>query len=323
MFLRSRPFTLMLPLFLLGLLTSCKGGRPSAAPSERVKSSTGQSGGISKGDLRNHNRMRSVPGKSFDESFNFQPGLDFYQEATELKDLSGLNGNELCWPTALTHRIMYQRELRKNPFPKLLLSGDLNHDGKVDFLDQIRYFAEPQNCNTQKDSGTSIENALSCTRNYYKDSGYQPWVYIIGAHAEDWPKDAAKKDFVRPVNVSDLRKYLSSDLGVIMLIGWYEEDRKEKTWKWSGGHFFNVYGYDYDESWEEDRILLKIVNPDVDYKKRSASQMFDSIEMSKFVKKPEFNYPAGLSYKLHGLGFGGKSSAFVEDIIVFTLVINN
>lgn len=242
----------------------------------------------------------AVPLKSaFDESVNFQPGLNLYTEAAQLTDLYGTHGSQLCAPNSFTHLSFYLRA-----HYKLAAAPDMDNDGTADtFKDQIRYFFNL--CSTDRETGTLYQTGLECLKTYITNSGYTPWAYMIGSHSRDG------NGALTAVTPDILRYYLANGVGVVMMIGWYKKT-DQGAYERTGGHFFNIYGYDYNKAWGAEKITLKSVNSWINYAGRDRTLMFDDITMTKI--------PTGITnidYMVSGPGleFAGYT-ALIDDIIV-------
>jgi hypothetical protein len=240
--------------------------------------------------------------QSFDESINFQPGLDLYSEAATLTDLFGTNGSQLCAPNALTHLTNFLKFERTSNFPNLNSVPDVDNDGTADtYRDQIRYFFNL--CDTHRENGTFYQSALECMRTHIVSSGYTPWAYMVGAHSTDGTQTTVTPEV--------LRYYLANQVGVVMMVGWYKLN-ENNVWERTGGHFFNLYGYDYNVDWGAEKIILKSVNSWINYGGREPSRMFDNIVMAKFDSKVTF-----VEYEVKGPGFDHTSyKALVDDILI-------
>ena len=233
-----------------------------------------------------------------DESINFQPGINLYQNSPELKDLFGTHGSQLCGPIAVTHAFNFLKYKRTPSFP--------NFDLDESYDDQIRYFFST--CKTDRETGTNYLSVVACMQEFMSDSGYTPWTQIVGPHAQEAP-------FKTPLTINHIRTYINARAAVIMRVGWYKLNPVSGIYERTGGHYYNVYGYDYNLSWKQDQVILKAVNSLVDYSNRKTDQMFDDVTMSK-IKDTE-KYPASVAYTLSGVGFNYVNYKTVaEDIFV-------
>ncbi len=248
--------------------------------------------------------------ENFDESINFQPGLDLYSEAATLTDLYGTKGSQLCAPNALTHLTNFLKYAHNPAFEKLLSVPDVDQDGTANtYRDQIRHFFNI--CGTDRETGTFYQSALECMKTFIVSSGYTPWTYMIGAHSKDG------ESTLTAVTPDVLRYYLANQVGVVMMIGWYQKNASNEYVR-TAGHFFNLYGYDYDKAWGSEKIVLKSVNSWINYQGRARTQMFDDISMEKI----ETGIP-NIQYEIKGPGFDfTEYKAFVDDILVVLPVAN-
>lgn len=249
-----------------------------------------------------------------DESINFQPGINLYPEGAKLTDLFGTKGNQLCAPTAITNAINFLKYKRNPAFPNLARIPDMDNDGVEDtYRDQIRYFF--QTCQTDREAGTYYQQAIGCMKDFMTVSGYKPWAYIIGPHAQEAPPGYDISSVKVPLAVDYIRYYVGNQAAVIMGVGWYKLNTATNIYERIGGHFFNIYGYDYDLAWQQDKVIIKSVNSWIDYTGRSAENMYDDVVMTKITNPA--NYPDGLAYTLSGPGFTFNDfKAVAEDIFV-------
>lgn len=254
----------------------------------------------------------AVPAFAFDESVNFQPGLNLFGEASQLTDLVSAHGSQLCAPIAMVHGMHYLRDVVG--FASLLPVGDQGGDGVADtYKDRIRYFFKT--CGTDINQGTHYHEAQACMTSYVQQAGYKAWSYIVGPHAINTPPGTPLSTVQHVVTVNDVHTYLKQKLMVIMGVGWYDYNPATRTYTRIGGHFFNLYGYDYNSAWGEGRITLKAVNSLVDYSSRLPGLMFDSLEMTA---KPldGTTYPSETNFVITGPGFNFVQKTLVEDLFV-------
>lgn len=253
--------------------------------------------------------VASIPyANDFDESVNFQPGLNLYTEAAQLTDLYGTKGSQLCAPNSFTHLSYYLRASHPSHF-NLAPAPDMDNDGTSDtFKDQIRYFF--QLCSTDRENGTYYQKGLECVRTYITNSGYTPWAYMIGSHSRDGDGT------LTAVTPDILRYYLAGGVGVVMMIGWYKKNA-QGAYERTSGHFFNIYGYDYNTAWGTEKITLKAVNSWINYTGRDRTQMYDDITMTKIVTGID-----KIDYKINGPGFDfAEYTALIDDILIVLPVV--
>lgn len=253
-----------------------------------------------------------VEGAAFDESYNFQPGLNLYNDAAQLTDLFGTKGSQLCAPNAITHALYYLKYTRQPNFPMLMIIPDMDKDGVQDsFKDRIRYFFHT--CETDREVGTRYSIASDCMRKFVADSGYGSFSFMVGPHARYAPEGSTMEQMRSPIIVDHIRYYISNQAAVIMAIGWYKFNPATNAYERDGGHFFNVYGYDYNKAWGQSQVTLKVVNSWVNYTGRQAQDMYDNISMTKVNE----TFPEGHSYELSGNGFTFYGMrAMVEDLFI-------
>ncbi len=258
----------------------------------------------------------------FDESINFQPGLNLYNEAAELTDLFGTKGSQLCAPNSITHAVTFLRYARNPNFPNLMSVPDMDQDGTADtYKDKIRYFFKV--CNTDREVGTYYSQAIACMKNYVAQSGYTSFSFMIGPHSQEAPTGYRIEDVRRTVAISDLRYYLANQVPVIMGIGWYTFNSTTQKYERNGGHFFNLYGYDYNAVFGENKMILKVVNSWINYTGRERINMFDDVVMTRVTGLPTY-YPDQVVFELEGPGFTfNQTKALVEDLFIMFPVANN
>jgi hypothetical protein len=256
--------------------------------------------------------LTSASAYSFDESVNFQPGVNLYYDASSLTDLISAHGTQLCVPISITHGMTYLKY--DAGFSSLAPIPDIDNDGQADtYKDKIRYFFKT--CQTDINGGTHYHEAQACMQSYIQQSGYKAWSYIVGPHAINAPAGSPLNSFQHNVRIEDVRAYVGHGLIVLMGVGWYQFNAVSNSYTRIGGHFFNVYGYDYMKAWGESHMTLKVVNSLVNYGDRDRTQMFDSVEMTA-VPNDGTHYPTETPFEITGPGFNFTQKTLVEDIFV-------
>lgn len=252
------------------------------------------------------------PAFAFDEQVNYQPGFSLWNDAAQLTDLYGTHGSQLCAPIAITHGMQY---LRSNAgFRSLASVKDVDGDGTADtYKDRIRYFFGT--CGTDREIGTHYHEAQACMASYIQQSGYKPWVYIVGPHAINAPAGTPLQTMQHVLTINDVRNYVKQKTMVLMGVGWYNYNPTTRTYTRIGGHFFNVYGYNYDNAWGESQIQLQAVNSLQNYTGRLPGLMYDTLQMTA-VPNDGTTYPAEARFVLTGPGFNFVQKTLVEDIFV-------
>ena len=246
----------------------------------------------------------------FDESVSFVPNFAIDQKDPALSDLFGTNGSELCFPTSLATALIYLQAYG-HPTVSLPLAG-LSADGtSIDPNILVRNLA--QACQTNTQTGTNPLNGLRCLLALQTQGG-------IGAgHTsmiDPFDTDPTLPLQSRDVKIADLRSALSARHPVLLEVGWFDYDPSTQVFKRHGGHFATVFGYNYDNSWGEDQIQLKIINPLTSYGPSRVSH-WDTITLNRVSPKAGISYPAHRSFTASGSRFGFlKTRALVGEMIV-------
>jgi hypothetical protein len=259
----------------------------------------------------------------FEQSVNKQSGFSVNQEDPALKDLFGAstdtNGNtilasELCGPTTVAN-MMASLQFSN---PKLTTTFQ---PAAGNYVQQVREYTS--SCQTDKKNGTKIIHLRQCILDGLNQSGFaNADVSVIGPDSLLAPAPAPEyQKVLKTVDIEDVKKAVLQNDGVILEIKWYQFNEKTLTWETNSGHYILVVGFDYDPSFGDNRLILKIINPEVDYMQRKDPlQRFDSIEMIKIPSKPGMKYPGGTAYILDGALFRGVTKrAFVRYLIVSKL----
>lgn len=251
----------------------------------------------------------------YDEAINFAPGLTVFQQDPRLKDLFAPNGDSnLCWPTTMAMAMAYYKLWNQPPLSALPTVVD---PLTGDFTQQVREFAKM--CKTDSVNGTQLEDAVQCTRDYLQSGGAaHPWAYWLGVNAWEAPAGESLTNYKHAVTPSDIRSAIQAGSGVILEIRWYQFDTTLKKWYDHYGHYVWIAGYDYDSSWGNDHIFLKVVNPNINYSGTTPNYRWDTVTMMKIPQKSGDTYPSETEYFLDGYGFRGLTDrAFVRNILVF------
>lgn len=276
-----------------------------------------------------HEHWKKVVDEFYEDSINYAPEFSISQFDYRLHDLFSPNGeNKLDWPTTMANAVAYFSRWSDPPSPNLTLAAD---PITGDFSQQVRDFYHL--CNTYQ-SGTPTTDAVACLRAYLHASGISnPWVYLIGPLATEFPEGSKLSDYKRAVTPNDIRSALKNNDGVILVNSTYEhphidgseplnysKNKLSKTWNYIGSHFAWVVGYDYNARWGKNLILLKIVDPSVNYMMRNSDARWDSILMKKMPKSINLQPSVPIKYFLDGSNFGSsQTQSFVDSIIVFRI----
>jgi hypothetical protein len=244
----------------------------------------------------------------YDESINFAPPFSVWQIDPKLGDLFGSHGqSELCWPTSFAHRMAYDKIWRQPPFTRIMLVADPRTD---DYTQQVRHFADE--CRTDPDGGTPLVKAIPCLHRVFNEMGFANHDVLVIGRGGTGPNH-------RALTIDDIRTYAKQDVGVILTLGIYTYDSVAKKWVYAGGHYINLYGYDYNVNWGQENIILKVANPAVDYSGRDLMHRWDSISMIRIKQRSGVAYPPNVNYVLDGLHLPSlEKRSMLESIVVFS-----
>jgi hypothetical protein len=233
----------------------------------------------------------------FDESVSFVPNFAIDQKDPALSDLFGKNGSALCFPTSLAEALI-QLQAYGHPAVALPIAGLSADQKSIEPNALVRNLA--QACHTNTDTGTMPADGLRCLLALQTQAG-------LGAgHTtliDPFDSDATLPIQTRDVKIADLRAALAAGHPVILEVGWFDFDQTTRTFKRDGGHYVSVYGYNYDSSWGEDQIQLKIINPLTSYNKNRVSR-WDTITLNRVRPKAGITYPAHRPFTVSGSRFG-------------------
>lgn len=246
----------------------------------------------------------------FDESVSFAPNFAIDQKAPALSDLFGTDGSMLCFPTSLAEALIYL-EAYHQPKVALPLPGLSADKSSIDPNALVRALATA--CHTDLQTGTAPVDGLQCLLDLQKQAGVSAGATTLIDPFKAVPNLPLQ---TRDVTVSDLRAALTAGHPVILEVGWFKLDPATQTLVRHGGHYVGVYGYNYNKSWGEEQIQLKVINPLSDYgTKREA--FWNTITMARISRHAGITYPAHRTYTVSGSQFGGLNSrALVGEILV-------
>lgn len=252
----------------------------------------------------------------FEEAYNGQTGFSISQNDPSLADLFNKTvsppASELCGPTTVANLMAFLKFNKRADNLALKYSPE-----NPDYINQVREYFDK--CKTSSTSGTPVVNLSECIADTFRESASSDFdVKVVGP--EILPHlNPAFQTSPHTISVNDIRNAFKNNYAVILELKWYhvDESKSPPTWVTPNGHYILVVGYDYDASFGDSKIILKVVNPDVNYMVRDHFQRFDSIEMMKIPKKPGMSYPPGSDFILDGFNFKGyPNRAFVRFLIV-------
>jgi hypothetical protein len=111
----------------------------------------------------------------------------------------------------------------------------------------------------------------------------------------------------RDVMIQDIRDALKAGNPVLLEAGWYAYDASTRSWVRHSGHYVTAFGYDYDFSWGENQIQVKVVNPETNYQPNRQGAIWDTVTIERISPQPGITYPADRPFILSGSGFGGAT----------------
>lgn len=249
----------------------------------------------------------------FDESVLFTPNFGINQNDPALADLFDKNdGSNLCFPTALAESLAAMLAYGQSWLSRLKLAALSNDGHRLDANALVRELAA--DCHTDLHSGTNEKDALQCVLDLWTKSGYG-----IGGTQLITPFETnpAAPIVAREVALADLRGALKKKRPAILEVAWFSFDPVTKQWTRTGGHYFSVFGYNWNRTWGEDHIQLKIINPETNYGSSRAFSQWDTITLERIAQQPGVHYPAHRSFTAWGAGFGGVSKrGFVGMLLI-------
>ena len=251
---------------------------------------------------------KTTGGYLFDFSVNNQRGFSVNQNDASLTDLFSSKGkSELCGPTTVAN--LLANVAFANPNFKL------NYNPLTeDYRQEIRDLA--QLCKLDQENGTRVFNLHDCLSESLQAGGSaSPEVTVIGPTALLTPEPDYHA--VRPVQLLDIKGAIDQGYTVILEIKWDTYDPAKNVWTRTSGHYVLIVGYDYNTSFGDRQMILKVINPSVDYMTRPAVERYDNVTLYKVPQKPGLSVPPGTLYFLDGPGFKGTTArAFANYLIL-------
>ncbi|MBC7458563.1 MAG: hypothetical protein H7235_09810 [Bdellovibrionaceae bacterium] len=183
---------------------------------------------------------------------------------------------------------------------------------KFNYIDLTRSLAAL--CKTDKIKGSTDANEISCVASELKQLGYTNSKVTMIRKKSNLDITGLPVQSRSP-KVSDIRHYLGEGYTVIMTVGWYNFNTQTHTWERNGGHAFSVVGYSFNQSWQENQIVLSVINPNLSFRTDGKALLGDTITMISTNAKPDADHPEVSQYTLIGNGF--LSTNFVEEIISY------
>ena len=238
----------------------------------------------------------------FDESVIFSPNFASNQNDLALSDLFGQGSvSNLCFPTTLAEALINLFAYHSPKFGNLKLA-DLSSDQKsIVPNDLVRQLATL--CKTDANNGTDSRDAIACVTSVLTQSGYG-----LGTTQLISPFNVASTSppiLSRDVTISDIRNALQAGSPVLLEAAWFQFDPSTRSWVRHSGHYIGVYGYDYNRSWGENQIQLKIINPETVYSSNRQTSLWDTVTIIRVAPQPGITYPTHRPFILTGPGFGG------------------
>jgi hypothetical protein len=240
----------------------------------------------------------------FDESVLFAPDFAINQNDPALFDLFDPKGDSnLCFPASLAEDLVYLIGYHQPKFSKLLLAGLSANGQSIEPNALIRQLTSL--CKTDASLGTFSQDALRCALSVLSQSGYGSGSTQL---ISPFDQNSALPIISREVTIKDIRDALKAGTPVLLELSWFGYDSNTHQWSSDEGHYIGVYGYDYDESWGENEIQLKVINPEMNYGSSRTSAFWDTVTVERVSLQAGITYPANRPFILSGYGFGGAST---------------
>lgn len=246
------------------------------------------------------------------------PSFSVDQYDDGLRDLFTPTGSSnLCFPSALATSLINQYRLHPNLRDKLKRLGFDPGTMTIDANALVRNIFD---CSKTKiASGTNTYNAVNCLKDLSTDMGLEMDVRLIYKPELDPARlPQGLEPEARFPKPADIKLALDQGFEVIAMIDFHDLTA-EKTWKFTSGHYVNVYGYAHQEKWSEDQYLLYITDPAEEYRKRSRKPVYDQILIDLL---PKDLYVGDLysPYYIEGKNFSGFTQrAFLSGLVLYRL----
>ena len=239
----------------------------------------------------------------FDESVIFAPNFAVSQKDPALSDLFTPKGDSnLCFPTAFAQNLIYLASYHQPAFPNIPLMG-WSADGKtIDSNQVVRQMASF--CHTSQ-TGTQDTDAVACVFNYAQQSTYgMGSTEVITPFLPSQPNAQVTQ---RQVTIQDIRNALKSGDPILLDFPYFTFNAQTKQWTRASGHYVTVFGYDWNRSWGENQILVKVVNPaSPSYITDRSAAIYDTLIIQRYSPQPGVTYPPNRPFIVSGAGFGGS-----------------
>jgi hypothetical protein len=164
-------------------------------------------------------------------------GEEFIQEnVPHLSQQAGMNSELFCGPAAVVNTLAWFKSTRQVS----VLHGIRTKDQLISFVNRL---GSDKYMKTDNRTGTSLKGLTTGLAKYLSECSIphrievRPWFTV----SPDTP----------PMSFGWLSAMLKEKRGVIINVGWYNEDVEQKRYTRNGGHFVTATGYAHDENRRE------------------------------------------------------------------------
>ncbi|MBC7538503.1 MAG: hypothetical protein H7281_06770 [Bacteriovorax sp.] len=239
----------------------------------------------------------------FDEAMNIAPNFGVNQIDPDLKPYfdPATGKSELCVPTTLSHFLIYQMGIT-HALPIQTNVPGVSQD--LQSIDANALIVDlTKRCKTDLAKGTNGTNLMNCigeAMQVYFGESISIDRIMKSSNDQKYPSYVQWEN--RTPELADIKNSIKNGDPVLASVNWWKIDPVTKIWTTTSGHEFMVYGYGWENYFQENLLQLDIMDPEYNWITSTTSSDFNT-EMA--IRRKDL--PSS-SIFLDGRGFNGQVS---------------
>ena len=248
----------------------------------------------------------------FDEAINIAPNFGINQIDSDLKAYFNptTGKSELCVPTSLSHFLIYQMGITHALPIQTSVPGVSENLQTIDANTLIIDLTK--RCKTDLSNGTNGLNLMNCigevANAYY---GKDVTVDRIMKSSTDPQYPSYVQWQNRSPDINDITNALKNGEAILASIGWWKIDPITNVWSSNTGHEFMIYGYGWENYFQDNLLQLNILDPEFTWVTSTITSDFNNVMA---IRRKDLSTS---SIFLDGRGFNGQvSRAFLNSLTI-------
>ena len=248
----------------------------------------------------------------FDEAKNLAPNFGVNQIDPDLKAYFDptTGKSELCVPTSLSHFLIYQMGITHALPISSSVPGVSQNLQTIDANSLIIDLSK--RCKTDFKKGTNGMNFMNCigdAMNAYYGKSVSIDRIMKSSTDLQYPNNVQWQN--RAPDIADISNALKNGDPILASVGWWKIDPITKVWSSTSGHEIMIYGYGWENYFQDNLLQLNIMDPEFTWTTSPTTSDYNNVMAIRRHDLPSS------SIFFDGRGFNGQvSRAFLNSLTI-------